>query len=66
MGKNDNITIIRKNAPPIFLLKMRNYFLNCVVEEVLCNRVYVGSPCEKEPHPSPLLRSAEESTPAKK
>lgn len=41
-----------ENAPPIFLLKMKNYFLNCVVEEVLCNRVYVGSPCEKNLTPA--------------
>lgn len=48
-----------ENAPPIFLLKMKNYFLNCVVEEVLCNRVYVGSPCEKEPHPrAPPMRTS--------
>lgn len=47
-----------ENAPPIFLLKMKNYFLNCV-EEVLCNRVYVGSPCEKEPHPrAPPMRAS--------
>lgn len=31
------------NTPPIFLLKMKNYFLNCVVKDVLCNRVSVGS-----------------------
>lgn len=58
--ENDNIYHCTKNAPPIFLLKMKNYFLNCVVEEILCNRVYVGSPREKEPHPPP--RSTEEST----
>lgn len=32
------ILLLYENAPPIFLLKMRNYFLNCVVEEVLCSQ----------------------------